>query len=122
VTFHETPSVDPIHHAVWNDDIAMRRRSPQATATGVKTDSVTRNNSDSMEAGDDTLANSNSRIEQQGLLLEIEDGSSFDEPKKGFGGRNILLVNDPLHSYQGRRRFIALLLVTGLLMVVYLGK
>ena len=57
------------------------------------------------------------KLEQQGLLLEIDDGS--DEPKKG--GRSIFRFNDPVHSYQGRRRCLALLLIMGLLTVLYLG-
>jgi hypothetical protein len=67
---------------------------------------------DTMEATDV----SNRKFEQQGLL-EIEDGNT-DEPKK----RSIRLVNDPVHSYQGRRRCMALMMLAGLLAVLYLSK
>lgn len=101
---------------------AMRRRSPQAALDGGTGVSPAGRNvfssEEAMEAADSP--STKSRVEQQGLL-EIDDGSQ-EEPKKGMGAPNIFLVNDPLHSYQGRRRCIALMLVTGLLMVLYLGK
>ena len=99
----------------------MRRRSPQAAAGGTeaaatsKTIFSTEEATESMEGVDAA-----GTIEQRGLLLEIDDGSS-DEPKKGGRRGAILRLNDPLHSYQGRRRCLGLLLIMGLLTVLYLG-
>ena len=79
---------------------------------------------DAMAAAAEPAAAVGSRTEQQGLLLEIDDGrlEEEEEPKKGSTGLGRLRLHDPLHSYQGRRRFVGLMTLLSVAVVLYFGK